>query len=811
MTRRFHRSIVRLLTMALLATGLVVPAGAALPATAGAAGAPPTITSFTPTKGVFSGGTSVVITGTLLTGATAVTFGDTPATSFTVDSATQITAVTPKHAIGSAEVKVTRGSTVTATSRFVFQPEITLLGDLFDYANASLNVPFLLAVGPDGSIWATNYTNNSSSDPAKVSKLKPDGTAEFYTAPTGIETIQSIAAGADGNMWATGADSSSNFNHLLRITPSGTFTDFTDATLCDSPYLVTGGDGNIWLANDTPCGGSGFTAVRVTPDGTFTAFPVAAAAANYSVTFVTAIAGDRIMISDNQGGNVYLVGRDGTVSSFVACDRDPSNVLNAINGLIGPDGNLWITCSGSNAILAPGGSYLARVTLDPADLANSAISYYGPAEVPAMGSPFFMTTGADGNIWVAQLVGPPPSGSPLPFDPTAQMLRISFPDSLATPVIEAFDSDVFFMLDIVAAADGYMYANQFTLLVYLISYFYGSVSQFLTSCFQTNSPTCAAAGIENFNSLAGIFRIDVGAPAAPAVDPLVGGRNSIDLTWTAPTYTGAGPIVGYRVKYSTHADMSDATVIDTGDTSLSRTLSNLPPGKYYVRIATTNTIVTGPYSPAQSVRVVKEPAKFPTFTATAGDGRATLNFTGTGWDAGDGEGTGVGNACFCVSLGYEYSTDGGTNWSALTGVGTSSVVISGLNNYQTYSIKVRAVNSVGNGAASDAVSVTPIAAGPSTCPASTPTQHRILVCWSQLTPAQGQLMRYRAYVFTVGTFTKVVSCKGTSTDTSCTMLGFGKLSANTLYDIRVRARVRMSKGQVFWTEYSTPEQVTTQP
>ena len=60
----------------------------------------PTITALAPTSGTTAGGTSVQITGTGLTGATAVNFGATPATTFTVDSATQITATAPAHAAG---------------------------------------------------------------------------------------------------------------------------------------------------------------------------------------------------------------------------------------------------------------------------------------------------------------------------------------------------------------------------------------------------------------------------------------------------------------------------------------------------------------------------------------------------------------------------------------------------------------------------------------------------------------------------------------------------------------------------------------
>lgn len=54
----------------------------------------PSITAVSPKTGTFKGGTKVRITGTDFSGASAVSFGGVPAKSFTVDSETQITAVT---------------------------------------------------------------------------------------------------------------------------------------------------------------------------------------------------------------------------------------------------------------------------------------------------------------------------------------------------------------------------------------------------------------------------------------------------------------------------------------------------------------------------------------------------------------------------------------------------------------------------------------------------------------------------------------------------------------------------------------------
>ncbi|UKY54535.1 IPT/TIG domain-containing protein [Streptomyces inhibens] len=67
----------------------------------------PVVSGVSPSQGPRSGGNTVTLTGTGLAGATAVTFGATPATSFTVVSPTQLTAVAPPGAAGLVDVTVT--------------------------------------------------------------------------------------------------------------------------------------------------------------------------------------------------------------------------------------------------------------------------------------------------------------------------------------------------------------------------------------------------------------------------------------------------------------------------------------------------------------------------------------------------------------------------------------------------------------------------------------------------------------------------------------------------------------------------------
>ena len=81
--------------------------------------------------------------------------------------------------------------------------------------------------------------------------------------------------------------------------------------------------------------------------------------------------------------------------------------------------------------------------------------------------------------------------------------------------------------------------------------------------------------------------------------------------------------------------------------------------------------------------------------ATLGNGSASIAFT-----AGSNGGSNFTN--------YEYSTDNGTTWTACEpAVTTSPVSITGLTNGSTYQVKLRAINMLGTGTASSAVSVTP--------------------------------------------------------------------------------------------------------
>ncbi|MEI9982858.1 MAG: Ig-like domain repeat protein [Aliidongia sp.] len=83
----------------------------------------PAVIGVSPSSGPVAGGSSVIITGSSFTAATAVVFGTIPAASYTVNSSTQITAISPAGAAAAVDITVaTAGGTsaVNAGDHFTF-------------------------------------------------------------------------------------------------------------------------------------------------------------------------------------------------------------------------------------------------------------------------------------------------------------------------------------------------------------------------------------------------------------------------------------------------------------------------------------------------------------------------------------------------------------------------------------------------------------------------------------------------------------------------------------------------------------------
>jgi hypothetical protein len=158
---------------------------------------------------------------------------------------------------------------------------------------------------------------------------------------------------------------------------------------------------------------------------------------------------------------------------------------------------------------------------------------------------------------------------------------------------------------------------------------------------------------------------------------------------------GGSPITGYE--YS--IDGGDWTGLP-GETSSPVTVDGLANGATYsLRLRAVNAVGAG----APSLPVIVEPVPGPALpdpptalVPTPGDASASIAFTAPVSDGGS------------PLTNYEYSIDGGLTWVAFGPVDAASpVVLTGLTNGTTYEVVLRAVNAVGAGEPSEAVTVVP--------------------------------------------------------------------------------------------------------
>jgi hypothetical protein len=160
-------------------TGLIsvtTPGGTAQSAASFTVPAAPVISSFSPTGGPV--GTSVVITGQNLTNASAVAFNGVAAVTFTVNSATQITATVPAGATTGLISVTTPGG--TAASATVFTVAAAPVISSFSPTNG--------AAGTSVVITGQNLTNASS--------VAFNGVAASFTVNSATQITATVPAGA---------------------------------------------------------------------------------------------------------------------------------------------------------------------------------------------------------------------------------------------------------------------------------------------------------------------------------------------------------------------------------------------------------------------------------------------------------------------------------------------------------------------------------------------------------------------------------------------------------------------------------------
>jgi large repetitive protein len=240
--------------------------------------AAPTVTGVSPSSGPATGGTSVIITGANLTGATAVMFGSTAAAAFTVNSATQITAASPAASAGTIDITVTTAGGTSATSSsdrftFVAAPTVTGLSPASGVATGATSV----------TITGTNLTGATAvmfGSTAAASYTVNSATSISATSPAGAGVVD-VTVTTVGGTSATGA--SDRFSYVPVVTGaspgSGPLGGGTSVTVTGKGFTA---------ATAVKFGGTNASSYTVNSDTQITATSPAGTAGTVDITVTTA-------------------------------------------------------------------------------------------------------------------------------------------------------------------------------------------------------------------------------------------------------------------------------------------------------------------------------------------------------------------------------------------------------------------------------------------------------------------------------------------------------------------------------------------
>jgi len=227
----------------------------------------PTITAVSPASGPSTGGTSVVITGTGFGGPTTVRFGAT-ATTFTLDSATQITAIAPGGAVGTVQVTVTDGTGASNGVAYEYLAVPSLTGATPGQGSTAGGTTVVLtgtglsdvtAVSFDG-VPATSFTVDSDT---QITAVSPAGTGIVVvtvTAPGGTSSgvsfvyvvVPDVTALAPASGPAAGFNTvtvtGTNFTGPLTVRFGGTATSFTVDSATQITAIAPPGTGTVQVS-----------------------------------------------------------------------------------------------------------------------------------------------------------------------------------------------------------------------------------------------------------------------------------------------------------------------------------------------------------------------------------------------------------------------------------------------------------------------------------------------------------------------------------------------------------------------------------
>lgn len=347
-----------------------------------------TITSIAPTHGPASGGTQVIISGTNFVQVSDVRFGLTPAASFTVNSASQITAVSPAGSAGAVDISIVTASGTSANSAadvYTFElapaPAITALAPTHGPASGGSSVTITgsnftgatavkFGVATSGSFSVGSNTQISAVAPAgtpgstvNVTVITASGTSaigassEFtYDAAAVLPGIASISPNhgpADGgtSVLISGSNFSGATSVRFGAIASGSFALISGSQLTAVAPAGTPGS----KVNLTVITASGTSAISSAGEFTYDAAPALPEIVFISPSHGSAAGGTSVTISGSNFTGATTVGFGATASGTFAVVSSSQIIATAPAGTPGSKVNVTvITASGTSANSAVG-------------------------------------------------------------------------------------------------------------------------------------------------------------------------------------------------------------------------------------------------------------------------------------------------------------------------------------------------------------------------------------------------------------------------------------------------------------------------
>jgi RHS repeat-associated protein len=277
-------------------------------------------------------------------------------------------------------------------------------GEITEYAAVGSGEPWAIAAGPDGNLWATMQNGG------EIDKITTSGAVSQYAGVEGAAQPRGIVAGSDGNMWFT----EYGLRKIGKMSTTGSLLASYEVEANAEDYGVARGpDGNAWYVSYESNKVS-----KITTAGVYTAYALPAGSKPYDITE----GADKNLWFTEEGTNrIGRITTSGTVTEYaLPAGSLPREIAP------GPDGNLWFAEFGTNKIgkittsgtiteyaLATGAGPEGILAGPEGELwfteytagkvgsitTSGAVTLYS---LPAGSEPKGIAVGSDGNLWIAE-------------------------------------------------------------------------------------------------------------------------------------------------------------------------------------------------------------------------------------------------------------------------------------------------------------------------------------------------------------------------------------------------------------------------